>query len=93
LGRSQVEASATLARAVSGVKEVLRATKARTAQLVPRAGLRQTVAAGPLEGMVMLLPPGWEELYTGGEYEPGVAAAPLPRPRSTDDVPCQLVAR
>jgi FkbM family methyltransferase len=45
------------------------------ARLRPRAGLNRTVAAGPLEGMVMLLPAGWEELYTGGEYEPGVAAA------------------
>jgi FkbM family methyltransferase len=52
-----------------------RATKARFAQLVPRAGLHQRVAAGPLEGMTMLLPSGWETGYTRGDYEPGVAAA------------------
>src|SRR5918994_206318 len=54
---------------------ILRATKARIAKLVPGARLHQTVAAGPLEGMVMLLPSGWEAGYTHGLYEPGVAAA------------------
>jgi FkbM family methyltransferase len=60
---------------MGGMRATLRAAKARVAQLVPSAGLHQSVAVGPLEGMVMLLPGGWEAGYTKGEYEPGVAAA------------------
>jgi FkbM family methyltransferase len=57
------------------IRSVLRAAKARVAMLLPGAGLRQTVAAGPAEGMVMLLPGGWEAGYTRGGYEPDVTAA------------------
>jgi FkbM family methyltransferase len=57
------------------IRSILRAAKTRIAQLVPRAGLHQTVAAGPLEGMVLVLPSGWEAGYTHGRYEPEVAAA------------------
>ena len=60
---------------MSRIRPILRAAKARIAQLVPGAGLHQTVAAGPLEGMVLLLPSGWEAGYTHGRYEPEVAAA------------------
>jgi FkbM family methyltransferase len=60
---------------VNTTRSFLRAAKARIAQLVPRAGLHQTVAAGPLKGMALLLPSGWEARYTHGRYEPEVAAA------------------
>jgi FkbM family methyltransferase len=62
-----------LGRAVSTIRRILRGAKARIAQLAPGAGLHQTVASGPLEGMVLLLPSGRD--YTRGPYEPGVAAA------------------
>jgi FkbM family methyltransferase len=60
---------------VTGSRSLIQAAKARIAQLIPGAGLHQTVAAGPLEGMVLLLPSGWEGGYTHGEYEPEVTAA------------------
>jgi FkbM family methyltransferase len=55
------------------MRPILRAARARIAQLMPGARLHQTVATGPLEGMVMLLPS--RASYTDGAYEPGVAAA------------------
>jgi FkbM family methyltransferase len=60
---------------MSGIKAVPRAGKAWVARIARRLRLHQTVAAGPLEGMVFLLPTGWEAHYTRGEYEPEVTAA------------------
>ncbi len=57
------------------MRSILRAAKARVAQLLPRAGLHQRVATGPLKGMALALPSGWEARYTHGGYEPGVSAA------------------
>jgi FkbM family methyltransferase len=54
---------------------IIQAAKARVGRLLPGGGLRRTIASGPLEGMVLRLPSGWDELYAPGGYEPDVAAA------------------
>jgi FkbM family methyltransferase len=60
---------ARLGRRVARGRWIIQAAKSRVSRLFPRAGLRETVASGPLEGMVMLLPGGWEAGYTQGGYE------------------------
>src|SRR5215207_2065390 len=54
---------------------IIQAARARFARLVPRAALHRTAVPGPLEGMVVLLPRGWEDVYARGGYEPDIVAA------------------
>jgi FkbM family methyltransferase len=58
-----------------GINSILGDAKALIAKLAPRLRLRQKVAAGPLEGMLFVLPSGWEAHYTRGEYEPEMSEA------------------
>jgi FkbM family methyltransferase len=57
------------------VNSILGDAKALIAKIAPGSRLHQRVAAGALEGMLFVLPSGWEAHYTRGEYEPEVTAA------------------
>jgi FkbM family methyltransferase len=60
---------------MAGVRSMIEGARARFGRLVPRAALHRTTVSGPLDGMVLLLPRGWEDVYARGGYEPDIAAA------------------